>query len=104
VLGFFELALTTQEENVADTRASRCCPKCDSDEVIRDGVVFDKDRGNTGALQAGFLANPNALFFKGMTNNSVRARLCGNCGFVELFVEDPKGLYAEYQRSRNTGG
>ena len=77
------------------------CAKCGSKDVIPDGVVFDFDRGPS-ILQAGFFGHPDALIMKGRTGNSVRARICGHCGHVEMFVEDAKALFKEYVRERRT--
>lgn len=88
---------------VARKAASRCS-RCESEEMIPDGWVFDMNRDMTGALQAGFIANPKAIVFKGKTYNSVWARLCGSCGFIELFVADPQKLYAEYRKARGKNG
>ena len=92
-----------RKTHVVETKAAARCSKCESGDIIRDGAVFDMDRGMTFNLQAGFMARPGAVFFKGRTYNSVRATICGNCGFVELFVEDPKGLFAEYRNARSQG-
>ena len=77
------------------------CAKCGSTEVIRDGAAFYKDGWFLGRLMAGFEANPGAAVFKGKACHAMRAVLCGQCGYVDLFVTNPQELYAEYKKARN---
>jgi hypothetical protein len=37
-------------------------------------------------------SGPTALMFKGTVYSDVKARVCGACGFIELFAVDPAGL------------
>ena len=79
------------------------CAKCKSTNVIEDGAVFDTTRNSQQLLQAGFQENPAALFFTGDCYRPIRAAICGDCGFVEMSIDDPQGLFAEYRRARGTG-
>jgi hypothetical protein len=40
---------------------------------------------------------PDALVFKGRHRASLRARVCGKCGFAKLFVHKPEELLAAYR-------
>jgi hypothetical protein len=88
----------SDDSNRSDAKG--VCAKCGSTDLIRDGVVFDFDRVGIGRLHAGFLANPDAIFMKGKTFNPVRARICGHCGYIEMFVVDSKELFQEYVKAR----
>jgi hypothetical protein len=40
--------------------------------------------------------HPEALVFKGAHAADLRSRVCGECGYVELYVENPQELYSAY--------
>jgi predicted Zn-ribbon and HTH transcriptional regulator len=70
------------------------CPKCDSKQIIPDAYVREQS-GHTVELVA--QAKPEAKLFKKGTARSVRAMICGACGYVELSVSDPRDFYAAYR-------
>lgn len=78
------------------------CAKCKSEEVV-DGVrVIDRAESNI-ALDFTVLVerNPGALIFKGAESNSVEARVCGKCGYIELYASRPAALLkASKERKR----
>jgi predicted nucleic-acid-binding Zn-ribbon protein len=41
---------------------------------------------------------PNALFFKEHVRETLRAYICGDCGYSELYADYPKELWLSYQR------
>jgi len=74
------------------------CTKCGSDRVIPDVQIFDQGQYSDGHLKARVDTKPAALMFKGTITSSLRGRVCGDCGFVELFVENPASLHAAWQK------
>jgi hypothetical protein len=46
--------------------------------------------------------DPDAIFFTGEERIDTHARVCGECGFVELFAKDPRALYEAYLIARST--
>jgi hypothetical protein len=46
--------------------------------------------------------NPDALLFKGSNEGTLQARVCGECGYLELFLENPSELYETYRNSKGT--
>ena len=87
---------------------SNSCFKCGSDKVIPRARVMDRGHysGDAGDLNLVVYANPEALMFKSGLNSSAFARVCGDCGFTELFVENPAELYDVYlecQREKDEG-
>ena len=71
------------------------CPKCGSNEILPDvPVVSSVD--NVSAVPVSALAynKPDAWIFKGPVSHRFVARICGACGFAEIYVENPKGLVA----------
>jgi hypothetical protein len=59
------------------------------------------DLGNrSDAAEVEVHANPNAWFFTGTVASRLSANVCGDCGFVELFVDNPRELYQVYRKSQ----
>lgn len=78
--------------------SAMACPKCGSDDVIPNLRLVDRGgQGSTRDLQLKLDKNPDALFFKGTHAASLVARVCGNCGFVELYARSPKKLLRAYK-------
>jgi len=65
------------------------------------------DRGHFGAdsgnVQVGAARRPRKLFSL-QEKDDVHARVCGECGFTELFVDDPAAIYAAYVESQKKKG
>lgn len=74
------------------------CAKCGSAKIVP--WVHIKDRsGNLNAdfgLTAEVVEHPNALF-GGTRASQLLARVCGECGFTELYAQEPDELWAAYQ-------
>jgi hypothetical protein len=70
------------------------CPHCGSDKIIPNALISD-----TQNIKAIVMADPQALIFKGWESTEITARVCGNCGFVQLFAKNPALLYSVYQQS-----
>ena len=73
------------------------CSRCGSDDVMpRVRVVERAEDGMRHDLQAEVVRRPNALFFKRPHRADLTARVCGACGFVELYVDAPGALYTAF--------
>jgi predicted nucleic-acid-binding Zn-ribbon protein len=71
------------------------CTKCGSTEILPDvPVVSNVDNLSAVPIAALTYAKPDALIFKGPITHRFLARVCGDCGFSEFYVKDPKGLMA----------
>lgn len=80
------------------------CPKCESRNVLRDAKAIDHyDYGVQQEMKVGIDSNPAAWLFKGQASCTVSAWVCGDCGFVEFYADDPKKLVdaAEAARRQN---
>ena len=73
------------------------CTKCGSDRVMPDIQIFDQGQHSDGQLKARIDTNPKAFLFKGTITSRLRGRICGDCGFVELFVEQPDKLFEAWE-------
>lgn len=91
-------------DSVADEPRSSplACVRCDSTRMIPDQIVEDRSDHGGGELHTVVYAHPNAWIFKNALRGRLRADICGDCGHVELRVEDPGALYEHYRNSRGT--
>lgn len=71
------------------------CPKCRSEKIIPYVQIFDRV-GHSIRLGVKVFEHPEALVFKGAHAADLRARVCGECGYVESYVENPQELYSAY--------
>ena len=81
---------------------SRVCAKCGSDKIIPRVRLMDRGHGSVdaGDLSLVVYEKPDALIFKGRSVGRLHARVCGSCGYVEMFVESPEELYQVYVASQ----
>lgn len=82
-------------------RTDKKCVKCDSTNVIPSARVVDRGELNSTSmnLHIGVARKPEALLFKGEEIAEVRARVCADCGHVELFTRGGWSLYRAYLES-----
>jgi predicted nucleic-acid-binding Zn-ribbon protein len=74
------------------------CPKCGSAEVIPNVYIQDRGEGQTENLKVIVEENPHAWVFKGAVKTSLKAWICGVCGFTELYAKDPADLLTAYRK------
>ena len=79
------------------------CPKCTSEKMVPNARVMDRGQNNidAGDLTVVVYEDPDALIFKGSHSAQLSARVCGDCGYTELFAEDPQELYEVYREYRD---
>lgn len=75
------------------------CPECGSEKIIPDAMVSTS--GHKESIRVSTDAVPEAIVFKERQYSTVKAAVCGNCGFTALYAEDPDTLWSAYQRQRN---
>jgi len=78
---------------------SEPCNRCGSANVVPDAEVRDYDASSYRPLTVVVpLARPGGgLIKKTSESGQVRARVCGDCGAVELFSPQAAALYAAYR-------
>ena len=80
-----------------DPEAVLRCPRCGSDAVIPDARLVDRGDGDARhTLEVGLVRQPDAMLVKHEERVAVRAQVCGDCGFVELYAADPAKLWGAY--------
>ena len=78
------------------------CVKCGSTDIISEARVIDRDPGGEHDLHVRVDADPDALFFEEAERCPVHARVCGHCGYTELYADDPGNLLAAWRRSQES--
>ncbi|HEY7331308.1 MAG TPA: hypothetical protein VH592_26980 [Gemmataceae bacterium] len=75
------------------------CPKCGSTDVIPNVYVTD-DPAHTAweNVRAVVEQNPDAWVFKGQVMTSLKAWVCGACGYTELYAKNPTALLDAYRK------
>jgi predicted nucleic-acid-binding Zn-ribbon protein len=79
------------------------CSKCKSEKIVPTARVMDRGHysGDAGNLTLVIYEKPDALIFKGSHKGALSARVCGECGYTELFLDNPRELYEIYQNAKN---
>lgn len=73
------------------------CRRCGSDEVMPRVRVAERGDDNMRYdLQVEVQRRPNAMIFKRPQRADLTARVCGACGYAELYVDAPGALYTAY--------
>jgi predicted nucleic-acid-binding Zn-ribbon protein len=73
------------------------CSKCRSTKMISKVHIRDYgDHMSNNQLSVEIYEDPKALIFKGTHEGALNAWICGDCGFTELYVENPQELYSIY--------
>lgn len=80
------------------------CPSCGSQKIVMDAEFPDAvDFGVARAAILRVAARPKAAIFKERAESTLTADVCGECGFVQLYVTRPDKLWDAYRRSRSAG-
>ena len=73
------------------------CRRCGSEEVMPRVRVAERGADDMRHdLQVEVQLRPNARFFKRPQRVDLTARVCGACGYTELYAESPDVLYMAY--------
>ena len=78
----------------------KTCSKCGSSEILPDVPVVTSDDGLAFVPVSALAYNkPDARIFKQPVQHHFLARICGDCGFAEFYVERPRSLLATIRQS-----
>jgi len=75
-------------------KSSGKCPKCGSPEIIADAKAMDATgplRGHLD-LSVGRFLKPEAIILRDWKSTTLSAWVCGGCGFVEFYADEPTTL------------
>ena len=78
--------------------ANNKCSSCGSEDVMRNVKVVDHGELNMKQdLAIEVHGNPDAWIFKESRKGVLNANVCGQCGKVELSVDNPRELWEIYK-------
>ena len=72
------------------------CPKCNSVSIIPNVRIADRTDSGHQDLKIQIFGDPKALLFKKSELFVVRAWICGECGFIEQHLADPRKAFHHY--------
>ena len=77
------------------------CSRCASEKIVprvrvKGGGPYGPELGDITAVT---YENPDAMVFKYSHQGSLYARICGDCGYAEMFVENPEEFYEVYKKT-----
>lgn len=85
------------------TTSTATCAKCGSPRVVPNARLVDRvnEYGlhGYGGVQLIVDRRPAAMVFKQSERATLQARVCGACGFVEIYASDADALFDAYQAS-----
>lgn len=75
------------------------CPKCNSTDRIPGAQLIDHGHADQPMrLGVSVQAYAPGLFFSGEVEHKVYGHVCGNCGYIELYVHKPQELLAKARK------
>ncbi|HYJ46453.1 MAG TPA: hypothetical protein VEV81_07550 [Pyrinomonadaceae bacterium] len=77
------------------------CPKCGSNEIVPNVEVRDYDASSYRELTVAvpLPRPPGAFVYKGYEASSLRAWVCGGCGYTEFYATNCRELLAAYKQA-----
>jgi predicted nucleic-acid-binding Zn-ribbon protein len=73
------------------------CLKCNSTKIIPRARIVDRANYNAATdLMIHVYESPDALIFKRKHEGQLSARICGDCGYVETYVDNHAELYEAF--------
>jgi rubrerythrin len=77
------------------------CPICSATTIIPDMKIPEYGHYNAEQPLSIKVHKRHGNWFNRWTRSfSLRAWICGTCGYTELYADYPQALYAAYQESR----
>lgn len=69
------------------------CPKCQSENIVKDAIAADFGGNRDYEASVIVYQYPDAMLRKHAKSSRVSAWVCGNCGLIEYYADDPKLLW-----------
>jgi len=80
------------------------CPKCGSCRVVKNARIIDRNGEYPDqSLSVRIETKPGALLFKGAKEFELKAHVCAECGYAELYAAEPGTLWDANLSSRGNG-
>ena len=89
----------------ANMKTTNTCPRCNSTKIISDAKVISKGY-HPGLTKVSVIRHPHAMIFEDPEEADLKAWICGNCGYTEIYADDPQRLFdahveAQAERKKN---
>jgi predicted nucleic-acid-binding Zn-ribbon protein len=80
------------------------CPKCGGTEIMMGIEVRDDGRSSSHPLRVVVEepepAKHGVIWIQGQATGELRASICANCGYTELYTDNLAELYNAFKKSR----
>ena len=71
------------------------------EKALKANRIFSRGHGDwKHNVQAIVEENPDAWLFKGEVRTSLKAWVCGACGYTELYAKNPAALLAAHRKQK----
>lgn len=70
--------------------------------MIQRAMVVDSYQGGGRNLKVRVDADPTAVVFKKSVRSPIHAWICGQCGYTELYADNPGELYQAFTTAQST--
>ena len=76
------------------------CKKCGSNKIIKSLSIVDHGHMNEKKHLSIHIQTTDQMFFNKFEKEKLKAQVCGSCGKVELYVENPEELWQAFQKHK----
>jgi len=78
----------------------RNCPRCGSPKIIPQVPLLEHyGRNRADQMEVEVAGAPEAWIFTDTASGRIYARICGECGYTELWTSNFRELYEKHERS-----
>ncbi len=80
------------------------CPKCGSQEIMKDLVITDTDEHGNGKALSLYIDEPEPakrpfIYVPKGAGGILRAWICASCGYSELYTDNLAALFESYKKA-----
>jgi predicted nucleic-acid-binding Zn-ribbon protein len=80
---------------------SGVCPRCGSTAIISPARLARWREAADGPIRVAVLGDPDAYLLKQIAYSDLEARVCSQCGYVELYAKDVASLSSASEKARS---
>ena len=77
------------------------CQKCGSNKIIKNATIVDYAHGNAKKNLSIHIKTTDNILFNKFEKGTLKAKICGSCGQVELSVDNPHELWEAYLKNKS---
>ena len=76
------------------------CSLCNSSKIMNNVSITDFGHGNVKKNLAVYIQKTDRAFFNTSIKGEIKAKICGDCGHIELKIGNPKELWDAYLKNK----